>query len=272
VADVTGQPWSALPVLMYHSVSSVPDGPMRPFAVPPALLREQLSALSGAGFRLVGLTEALELMDSGYQQPVAALTFDDGYRDFLEHGLGVLADAGARATLYASVGHLGGAADWLGQDAATLGPMLAPEQLCEVAEAGVEIGNHNWFHHPMDVLPEEQLEREVRDSTDRLAQQLGQPVRSFAYPHGYNSARVRAMVARHGHTNACEVGRRLYRKGSDRFAISRLHVTPDHRGEDLLALVRDGGPQLVPNLKRAAQPGWRLTRHVALRVFDRRLT
>ena len=45
---------------MYHSVSTVPDGPMRPFAVPPALLREQLSALAGAGYRLVGLTEALE--------------------------------------------------------------------------------------------------------------------------------------------------------------------------------------------------------------------
>jgi peptidoglycan/xylan/chitin deacetylase (PgdA/CDA1 family) len=272
VSDVTAPPCSALPVLMYHSVSAVPDGPLRAFAVPPALLTEQLTALTGAGYELVGLSEALDLLDAGHPQPLVALTFDDGYRDFLEHGVGVLAAVGARATLYPSVGHLGGAADWLGQGASTLGPMLTPAQLTEVADSGVEIGNHNWFHHPMDVLAGEQLEREVRDSTDWLAQRLGRPVRSFAYPHGYNSARVRAAVARHGYTNACEVGRRLHRNGADRFAISRLQVTPAYRGEDLVDLVRDGGSQLVPQLKRAAQPGWRLTRRVALQAFHRTLT
>lgn len=272
MADATGQQWSALPVLMYHSVSTVADGPLRPFAVPPALLGEQLTALTDAGYRLVGLSEALTALESGQTRPVVAVTFDDGYRDFLEHGLGVLAAAGAAATLYASAGHLGGAADWLGEGSAALGPTLSAQQLCEVAEAGMEIGNHGWFHHPMDVLPEDQLEREVRDSTDLLAQHLGRPVRSFAYPHGYNSARVRAMVARHGHTNACELGQRLHRRGADRFAISRLHITPDHRGEDVVGLVHDDGPQFVPQLKRAARPGWRFTRRVALRVFDRRLT
>jgi peptidoglycan/xylan/chitin deacetylase (PgdA/CDA1 family) len=271
VAHPTQERWLTLPVLMYHSVSAVPDGPMRQFAVPPALLREQLTALTGAGYRLVGLSEALDALDAGDRGPIVALTFDDGYADFVEHGVGVLAGAGARATLYPTVGHLGGSADWLGAAASALGPVMTWSQLAEVADAGVEIGNHGLHHHPLDVLPAEQLDREVRDSRDRLAEKLGRPVRSFAYPHGYNSARVRDTVARYGHTNACEVGRRLHRDGSDRFAVSRLHITPDHRGADLVELVRDGGPQLVPRLKRAAGPGWRLTRRVALRVFDRRL-
>lgn len=272
MAQATQERWQSLPVLMYHSVSDVPDGPMRQFAVPPALLREQLTALSGAGYRLVGLSEALDALEGGDPAPMVALTFDDGYVDFLEHGVAVLAGAGARATLYPSVGHLGGSADWLGDSAGTLGPLMTWSQLAEVADAGVEIGNHGLHHHPLDVLPPEQLDREIRDSHDRLAGTLGRPVRSFAYPHGYNSSRVRATVARYGHTNACEVGRRLHRNGSDPFAVSRLHVTPDHRGTDLVELVRSGGPQLVPRLKRAAGPGWRLTRRVALRAFDRRLT
>jgi hypothetical protein len=79
-------------------------------------------------------------------------------------------------------------------------------------------------------------------------------------------------VAASGYTNACEVGRRLHRHGSDRFAVPRLQPTPDHGGGDLVRLVADGGSQLVPGLKRAAQPGWRLARRVALGVFDRRLT
>jgi peptidoglycan/xylan/chitin deacetylase (PgdA/CDA1 family) len=256
---------------MYHSVSSVADRPLREFAVPPALLREQLTALREAGYTLLGLTDALDLIDRDCAEPVVALTFDDGYVDFLDRGVGVLAEVGAGATLYPSVGYLGGPADWLGPQASVLGPLLTWSQLREVAAAGVEIGNHGLRHHPLDVLPGGQLETEIKDSHFQLADELGRPIRSFAYPHGYNSATVRAAVARHGYTNAAEVGRRLYRNGTDRFAVSRLQVTPGHRSEDVLRLVRGGGvgpmPGLVPGLKRASQPGWRLTRRVALGAF-----
>lgn len=264
--------WHTLAVLMYHSVSSIREGPMRTFAVPPELLREQLAALSGAGYRLVGLSEALDLLDGGRTDPLVALTFDDGYVDFLDHAVGVLAEAGAGATLYMSVGHMGGPADWLGTQAGALGPIMTWPQLAEVAAAGIEIGNHSLIHHPLDVLPAAQLDREIRDSRDRLADAVAAPIRSFAYPHGYNSAAVRAVVARYGHTNACEVGRRLHRNGADRFAVSRFQPTPDHRGDDLLRLVHGEGPHLVPGLKRVAQPGWRVTRRVALRVFRTKLT
>ncbi|WP_345627451.1 polysaccharide deacetylase family protein [Rugosimonospora acidiphila] len=253
-------------------MSSIGEGPLRVFGVPPELLREQLAALSGAGYRLVGLSEALDLLDGGCTDPLVALTFDDGYVDFLDHAVGVLAEAGAGATLYMSVGHMGEPAGWLGAQAGTLGPIMDWAQLAEVAGAGIEIGNHSLIHHPLDVLPTAQLDQEIRDSHVRLADAMARPIRSFAYPHGYNSAAVRATVARYGYTNACEVGRRLYRDGTDRFAVSRLQPTPDHSGEDLLELVRGGGSRLVPGLKRAAQPGWRVARRVALRVFHAKLT
>src|SRR5690242_21615454 len=107
---------------MYHSVSAV-GGPMRDLAVPPALLREQLQALAEAGYRLVGLTEALDLLAAGSTAKLIAVTFDDGYRDFLTEGVPVLKETGAGATLYASVGHLGGTAGWLGESAPDFGPM-----------------------------------------------------------------------------------------------------------------------------------------------------
>src|SRR3954470_14755665 len=129
--------WTAMPALMYHSVSAV-DGPMRDLAVPPALLAEQLGALTDAGYRLVGLSEALDLLDAGSTDRLLAVTFDDGYRDFLTAALPVLREAGARATLYASVGRLGGSAGWLGRWAPDFGPMLTWSELAEVAAAGVE--------------------------------------------------------------------------------------------------------------------------------------
>ncbi|MDP9817639.1 polysaccharide deacetylase family protein [Spirilliplanes yamanashiensis] len=259
------------PVLMYHSVSSVPQGPMRHLAVPPRLLGEQLQALAGAGYRLVGLTELLDLLAAGDTRPTVGVTFDDGYADFLTAGVPALDAAGARATLYASVGHLGMPAEWLGRWAPDFGRLLTWDELADVSAAGVEIGSHSTYHHPLDVLPPAQLRAEIRDSRDELQQRLQLPVPSFAYPHGYHGRRVRALVADAGHDNATEVGRRLYRSGDDVYAIPRLQPTCDHSGADLLALVRSGEGRLVPAVKRVLQPGWRLARKAA-RAAGRDLT
>ena len=290
----------SLPVLMYHSVSRPVSGPLRGQAVPPWRLAEQLRALTDAGYRLVGLSEALDLLDAdadadadltagpyadahaetgtetdpGARAPLVALTFDDGYRNFLTDGLPRLAAAGGSATLYPVAGSLGANPRWLGARATELGPLLSASQLAEVVAAGIEIGSHGLAHEPLDVLPAAAVERELVESRDRLEQAIGRPVRSFCYPHGYHTHRMRALVRRAGYDNACEVGRRIYRPAvapsrDDRFAIPRLQVTPDHSGPDLVDLVRGGGPHLVPRIKRLAQPGWRVTRRVARRLGHR---
>jgi peptidoglycan/xylan/chitin deacetylase (PgdA/CDA1 family) len=260
--------WTSLPALMYHSVSAV-DGPMRDLAVPPKLLAEQLGALREAGYELVGLTEALRRVDDTGR--LIAVTFDDGYRDFLTEALPILRDTGSRATLYASTGHLGARADWLGTEKEAFGPMLTWDELAEIAAAGiVEIGNHSHLHHPLDVLPAAQLRRETTRSHQALTEKVGEP-RSFAYPHGYHNRRVRDLVASLGYDNATEVGRRLHTPRDNRFAVPRLQPTPDHSGAELVALVATGEPGLTPRLKQLAQPGWRLARRAA-RLAGRKLT
>lgn len=268
-----------LPVLMYHSVSALGAGPLRDLAVPPDRLAEHLAALRDAGYRMVGLSEALDLVDAGADgPPLVALTFDDGYANFVRSGIATLAEAGATATLYPTVGHLAGPAEWLDRRSGVFGPLLRWSELAEVAANGIEIGNHGLVHQPLDVLPAALLEQHLIDSRDRLEQAVGRPVRSFCYPHGYHDRRVRSLVRRSGHDNACEVGRRLYRpcpsaSGSgvrgdrdSRLAVPRLQPTPDHSGADLLALVRSGGPRLVPHAKRLAQPAWRVVRRLARRA------
>jgi peptidoglycan/xylan/chitin deacetylase (PgdA/CDA1 family) len=265
LTDTASPTWQSMPALMYHSVSAV-GGPLRDLAVPPKRLAEQLTALTDAGYRLVGLSEALDLLDAGSTDKLLAVTFDDGYRDFLTEGLPALAAANARATLYASVGHLGDDAGWLGRYSPDFGRLLDWAELAEVAAAGVEIGNHSLIHHPLDVLPPAQLRAEIVRSHDELEQRLQRTVRSFAYPHGYNGRRVRDLVREAGHDNATEVGRRLHSPGEHRFAVPRLQPTPDHTGADLVRLVADGGPQLLPRVKQLAQPAWRVVRKAARRT------
>ena len=194
---------------------------------PASRLAEQLGALTAAGYRLVGLTEALDLLDAGSTDKLLAVTFDDGYRDFLTEGVPVLAEAGARATLYASVGHLGGRAGWLGRWSPDFGRLLTWDELAEVADAGIEIGNHSLIHHPLDVLPAAQLREEIAAQPRRA--------RAAAAARGCAASRTRTATTAAGsatssraagHDNATEVGRRLHRPGERRFAVPRLQPTP----------------------------------------------
>jgi peptidoglycan/xylan/chitin deacetylase (PgdA/CDA1 family) len=265
-------PTASLPVLMYHSVSHIARGPRRPLAVPAGRLTEQLETLADAGYTLLGLTDALARRQADRNAAVIAITFDDGFRDFLTSGLRVLSATGARATLYVAAGHVGRPAAWLGKHADDFAPLLTWDVVREVAAAGVEIGSHGLVHTPMDVLPERVVDVQVRAARERLRQHTQTEVASFAYPHGYHTRLVRASVAHHGHLSACEAGRRLATVDSPPFAIPRLPVTPDHGPDELLELVRTGGPQLVPRVRHLARPAWRVARRVANGVLGTRIS
>lgn len=254
---------------MYHSISGT-TGSLEQYCVPPAVLREQLGALAAAGYELVGLTEALRRRGEGDGTPLVAVTFDDGYRDFATEALDVLADVGARATLYMAVGHAGELSTWNGADAHLLGTLLPLSELPDLAAAGVEIGSHSWRHHPLDTVDREDLRREVRASADVLEDVLGTRVTSFCYPHGYHDRAVRDVVAAAGFDNACEVGRSRYRgaaaRGADVFAVPRWQPLPGHDGAAVVELARTAQVPLAARARRAAQPVWREVRRASARL------
>lgn len=249
----------SLPVLMYHSIGGAMPAGLGDLSVPADLLSEQVAALVAGGWEPVGLTEALARRGDR----VVALTFDDGYVDFLTAALPVLDRHGARSTLYVPTRDLGGCASWLpsGQELA----LLDRAGVAEVAARGHEIGSHGAQHVPMDVLPAAVATAHLRESRRALEDVTGTPVRSFCYPHGYHSRRLREQVRRAGYLNACAIGHRTSPAGEDPWAVSRLMVGPDLGADDLVALVGRGRPRgAAPALKRVAAPAWRVARRTAL--------
>lgn len=252
-------------MLMYHAIGSPMPGDLAELSVPPALLADQLAALVDAGHRLVGLGEALALREREPDAPVVALTFDDGYTDFVEHGLDVLAARGAGATLYVPSRHLGGTASWLPGAAGGL-PILDAGALAEVAAAGVEVGSHGAVHVPLDVRAPALVDAELRESRAVLEDVVGAPVTGFCYPHGYHSAAVRARVRAAGYRHACAIGHRPSRPGEDPFAVSRWLVGPHHAPADVLALAARRRGAARSALVRVGTPGWRVARRLAART------
>jgi peptidoglycan/xylan/chitin deacetylase (PgdA/CDA1 family) len=238
-------------------------------SVEPRLVRDQLAALRDAGYELLGLTDALDAAAHGRR--VAAVTFDDGFVDFVEHGLGVLADVGANATLYVPSRAIGGRASWIsrGPEAPTI---VDQSQIQEVAAAGIEIGSHGAEHVPMDVLDHRVAARHLRESRDVLEHVSAGPVLSMCYPHGYHSRALRRSVAAAGYRNACAIGHRRHPLAADPFAVQRLLVGPHHDPAAVLALVVHGPPPWTPRVKRLLTPSWRVARRVALRTGGRTWT
>jgi peptidoglycan/xylan/chitin deacetylase (PgdA/CDA1 family) len=81
-------------------------------------------------------------------------------------------------------------------------PQLRPEELREMQDAGMEIGNHTCSHPCLDRCSDRVLEDELIRAHESLTTWLGHPPRVFAYPNGNGDGRAEAVLDRLGYEAA----------------------------------------------------------------------
>jgi peptidoglycan/xylan/chitin deacetylase (PgdA/CDA1 family) len=214
---------------MYHSISpsTAPD-PHR-IRVHPDRLDQHLRVLRRLGLRGVSLAELLAAHERGESRGLVGLTFDDGYADFLEHAVPVLARYGATGSLYVVAGRLGGENEW--DDGPRL-RLLDADGVRAVAAAGHEVGSHTLGHVRLAGIDPESLTREVADSKSVLEDVLQREVPGFCYPWGSFDQAAADAARTAGYDHACVTGD--YRPG-DRFTIPRCYIAPQDAAPHLLA-------------------------------------
>jgi len=146
---------------------------------------------------------------------VAALTFDDGYADNLEHGATALAEEGGVGTVYAVVSQIG-TGDPSGVRMLTLG------ELRQLHALGWEIGSHTLSHPRLTDLDVPMQRRELVESKARLEDMLGAAVRSLAYPYGLYSQTTVRIAEEAGYDNAVTTAKRG--GAGSRFAVPRVSL------------------------------------------------
>jgi peptidoglycan/xylan/chitin deacetylase (PgdA/CDA1 family) len=253
----------ATPILLYHAVSNASTDGIADFTVRPARFAEQLDAIVDSGAETLTVSEYVDAI-GGDRRALAdrtvLVTFDDGYADTHDTAFPELAQRSIRSTVYVTTGYLGRSRGPGGL------PMLDRGRLGELAEAGVEIGGHTRSHPQLDTLRARQASEEILGCKATLEAELGRPVRTFAYPHGYSSPKVRRLVHASGYDSACAVVNAFADPEGDPFRIARLTVRATTTASEISAWIRGAGGSLAPRTERLETRAWRTYRRCAVRL------
>ena len=176
-------------ILTYHSLDS--SGSV--ISTAPQVFREQMLWLSRSGIPVVPLER---IRDS---PGAIALTFDDGFRNFLEEAFLVLRDLRLPSTVFVVSRYCGDRNRWPSQPASPRVPdlpLMSWSELREITRDGVMLGSHTATHPYMTRLSAAEIEEELRAGQREIEDRAGQPVRAFAYPYGATSPEAREAVRR----------------------------------------------------------------------------
>jgi peptidoglycan/xylan/chitin deacetylase (PgdA/CDA1 family) len=160
-----------LTILLYHRVG-LGD---REIDLDVRAFKEQLEILASVG----SATSLDEALDGGGRRRGVVLTFDDGFRDFIDHVLPLLVDHRIPALLYLATGFVAnGAASVVPRDEALTWGMLR-----EAISTGlVAVGSHTHSHVDLSKASRDDARNEMTRSKELIEDRLGIPCRHFAYP------------------------------------------------------------------------------------------
>jgi peptidoglycan/xylan/chitin deacetylase (PgdA/CDA1 family) len=255
---------TAIPILVYHSVSDEVDDRFRTYAVTPQQFSEHVNLLRELGYTTLTLSDAAGRLFSGGALPDRAvvLTFDDAFGDFAENAFPVLRDADFVASLFVPSAYVGSTSRWLTAEGEDQRPVMNWDELHRVADAGIELGAHSHTHPQLDRLSQTALHEELATSKATLEDRLGRAMTVVAYPFGFHSGRVRRTAQAAGYTFGCAVGNLTATRQYDRWAIPRLTVKDTTDNAALRRLLTHETGRFERAVSDAKRVVWRARRSV----------
>ncbi|MGV9884041.1 polysaccharide deacetylase family protein [Streptomyces sp. NPDC003006] len=205
-------------IAMYHSVADPFDDPYR-ITVSPDRLDAQLRWLRSQGLRGVSMRHLLDACARGQEQNLVGLTFDDGYRDFVDEAVPLLRRHDCTATVFVLPGRLDGDNAW--DPLGPRKPLLDADGIRRAAECGMEIASHGLTHVDLTTADDRLLRREVSGSRAALTDLTGVDVQGFCHPYGRVDERVVSAVREAGYRYACAIAPGPL---SGPFALPRVHI------------------------------------------------
>jgi peptidoglycan/xylan/chitin deacetylase (PgdA/CDA1 family) len=188
----------------------------------------------------VGTDDYLRILDVLVDRADVRLSFDDGNRSDVEHGLPGLRERGLSATFFVIAGRLGEPGS-LDEDAAR-----------ELRDHGMQLGVHGMTHRSWRGMDEATARHELVDARARVADLAGRAVELAAMPLGQYDRTALSQLRRCGYRHVFSSDRAPARQGAwlqPRFSVRSCDTPASIRREVL------SGPSWSRRLERGAV-GW----------------
>lgn len=184
-----------IPVLTYHSI----DDSGSPVSIAPTEFRRHMHALASAGWLALSIDDFLRGHREGrWPARSFVLTFDDGYRNVVDHALPAARECGFQGTVFVAVDRVGGTmAGPLEPSWTPAAPLLDWSGLRDVASAGWSVASHACSHRRLPALAAAEIAGELARARAVIEDRIGAPVRALAYPYGAASLEVERLAAMH---------------------------------------------------------------------------
>lgn len=207
-------------ILGYHRVADDRDV----LAVSRDAFRRQMEAVKSSGAQLVRLDAVPALLRDPIERLYVCVTFDDGYRDALDHAAPVLRRLGIPATVFLPTAVIDGdmTYDWYKRAAP---PALDWDGVAElVADGLIDVQSHSRTHPRLPALDDDQAFDELAGSRREIEGRVGRQVSSFCYPAGLYGSREARLVLETGYVSAVTCRSGLNRTGADPTQLRRTLV------------------------------------------------
>lgn len=225
--------------LTYHKLGPRPAAVrLKGLYVGVSRFRRHLGGLAAAGVRACGVGDLAAPAGEAATR-TAAITFDDGFANVLDHGLEPLARHGYRAIQFLVADEIGGENRWEQAEGEAPERLMDTAQIQEWLAAGHAIGAHTRSHPHLTQVTKARAREEISGSRKKLEDQFGLEIRHFCYPYGDWNEEVRDLVAGAGFWTACTTEPGVNRPGEDPFALRRFTARyPSRSWRTLAAAIR----------------------------------
>jgi len=187
-------------VLCYHGVGPEPaGGDPHGLFVSRELFKQHLDVIEGQRYQLLTVGELWQLMQNGSDAGHSgSITFDDGLVRTAREGVPMLIERGIPCSMFVTTGLMGQPHPDLNGEM-----IMSPEEVVELADAGVEIGAHTVDHSLLVDLSYDDALEQMRRSKLVLEDLLGKPVTAMAYPYGQATEETMRAAEEAGYELAC---------------------------------------------------------------------
>jgi peptidoglycan/xylan/chitin deacetylase (PgdA/CDA1 family)/nucleoid-associated protein YgaU len=213
-------PWGyqLVPILVYHNISAQDQGKL---SIASKTFDAQIKQLHADGFYTLSLTDFAAFTAGRRQLPRRSvlLTFDDGYKSFVQYARPILKDYGFGATLFVY-------SDFIGA-----GSALSWQELRSLSEQGFDVQAHSKTHGNLrrkegesEAAYAKRIEAELAFPLTLYKKNLPRPVDALAYPYGEMDDDLIPYVVKYGYSVAFTVRRQSNAAFVSPLKISRSQI------------------------------------------------